>query len=334
MSGSDPRGSVQATIDREHGALVALSHALHADPELGLAERRAADRVATILASHGFAVERGIAGMPTAISATTGSGPFHVAICAEYDALPVVGHACGHNVICAAGVGAAIALAPVADALGIRLTLMGTPAEETAGGKIGFIREGRFDDVHAALMVHPWPRDEAEPRIIAIRQLAIRYTGKEAHAAGFPHLGTNAADAFVIAQTAIGLLRQHLHASDRVHGIVTVGGAAPNIIPAFTEGHWMVRAADLDRLDEVTELVRRCFDAGALATGADAEVIGTADGVPQRSSPQPPLTFGRSVAIAGRMIPEIGLTVNMEPTSIAPVFPALAKASIFFSFNR
>ena len=113
MSGSDPRGSVQATIDREHGALVALSHALHADPELGLAERRAADRVAAILASHGFAVERGIAGMPTAISAAIGSGPFHVAICAEYDALPVVGHACGHNVICAAGVGAAIALAPV-----------------------------------------------------------------------------------------------------------------------------------------------------------------------------------------------------------------------------
>ena len=121
-------------------------------------------------------------------------------------------------------------------------------------------------------MVHPWPRDEAEPRIIAIRQLAIRYTGKEAHAAGFPHLGTNAADAFVIAQTAIGLLRQHLHASDRVHGIVTVGGAAPNIIPAFTEGHWMVRAADLDRLDEVTELVRRCFDAGALATGCSVAI--------------------------------------------------------------
>lgn len=272
MSGSDHKATARATVDRERAALVALSRALHADPELGLREHRAADRVAAFLAERGFAVERGLAGMPTAIAATCGSGPFHIAICAEYDALPVVGHACGHNVICAAGLGAAVALAPLADALGLRITLMGTPAEETAGGKIGFIREGRFDDVHAALMVHPWPRDEAEPRIIAIRQLVVRYTGKEAHAAGFPHLGTNAADAFVVAQTAIGLLRQHLHASDRVHGIVTVGGAAPNIIPAYTEGHWMVRAADLDRLDEVTVLVRRCFDAGALATGCAVDI--------------------------------------------------------------
>lgn len=268
MAGVDPRTTVREVLAREQATLVALSHAIHADPELGLREHRAAWRVADLLAARGFRVTEGVAGMPTGIEAVAGSGPFHLAVCAEYDALPAVGHACGHNVICAAGVGTAIALAAVADELGMTVHLMGTPAEETSGGKVGFILDGRFDPIHAAMMVHPWPRDEAEPRIIAIRGLNVEYTGMEAHAAGFPHLGVNAADAFVVAQTAIGLLRQHLLSTDRVHGIVTKGGDAANIVPHHTEGYWFVRALDLDRLEELTRLVRRCFEAGALATGA------------------------------------------------------------------
>ena len=211
-------------------------------------------------------------GCPRPSSAPPAPGPFHVVICAEYDALPAVGHACGHNIIAAAGVGAGLALASVADELGLRVTVMGTPAEEGGGGKIRLIDAGAFEGVHAALMVHPWPADIAEPSVIAVRTLEITYVGREAHAAGYPQLGVNAADALVVAQTAIGLLRQHLLPTDRVHGIVTKGGDAPNIIPAHTTAEFMVRATSRERLDILTEKVRRCFEAGALATGADVAI--------------------------------------------------------------
>lgn len=323
MSGPDPRQVVAEVLGRERDALVALSRAIHADPELGLAEHRASARVADFLAARGFAVERGVAGMPTAVSATAGSGPFHVAVLAEYDALPEVGHACGHNVICAAGVGAAVALAAVADAVGLRVTLMGTPAEETAGGKIGFIRDGRFADVHAAMMVHPWPRDEADPAIIAIRQLHVRYMGKEAHAAGFPHLGINAADAMVVAQTAIALLRQHLEARDRVHGIVTTGGAAPNIVPAFTEGHWMVRARDLDRLDEVTRRVRDCFHAGALATGCTVAIREHALFADVAHDPDLARIYAGHATALGRTVHPAGAPVSTDMGNVSYVVPTI-----------
>jgi amidohydrolase len=196
----------------------------------------------------------------------------HIAICAEYDALPEVGHACGHNVICAAGVGAGLALAPVAGDLGLRISVMGTPAEEGGGGKLGLIDAGYFGDVHAAMMVHTWPADFAEPDLIAIQQLRIAYHGREAHASAFPWKGINAADAMVVAQTAIGLRRQQLQPGDRIHGIVTDGGAAANIIPSLTKAEYMVRATTRERLDELLAIVRACFEAGALASGAELDL--------------------------------------------------------------
>lgn len=277
MTGSDPKLSTQELLQEAHPALVGLSHWIHANPETGYQETLAAGWVTEWLATAGFEVETGFAGMPTAIIGRSGPGPFHVAVCIEYDALPEVGHACGHNVIAAAGIGAGLALASVADELGLRVSVMGTPAEETGGGKLRFIEAGAFDDVHAAMMVHPWPTDVARPTIIAVNQLEVTYTGKEAHAAGFPQLGRNAADALVIAQTAIGLLRQQLLPTDRVHGIVTKGGEAPNIIPAHTSALYMVRAHDRERLTELIDQVRRCFEAGALATGTQVSVVeGTA----------------------------------------------------------
>jgi amidohydrolase len=225
-----------------------------------------------MLADAGFSVEAGCYDLPTAFVARAGSGPLHLAICAEYDALPDIGHACGHNVICAAALGAGLALAPVVERLGLRVSVMGTPAEEGGGGKIGFIGAGLFDDVHAALMVHPWPEDVAEPDLIAVQQLTVTYRGREAHASGFPWRGINAADAMVVAQTAIGLLRQQLQPGDRVHGFVTKGGEAANIIPALVTADYMVRAATRARMDEVLQLVRNCFEAGALATGASVDV--------------------------------------------------------------
>jgi amidohydrolase len=273
MNPSDPKQSVRELLEEAHPALIGLSHWIHANPEIGYEEHHASDWVSEWLTTAGFEVERGVADAPTALVGRIGPGPLHVAICVEYDALPEVGHACGHNVIAAAGVGAGLALASVAQELGLRVSVFGTPAEETGGGKLRFIDAGLFEDVHAALMVHPWPADVAEPTIIAITQLEVTYRGHEAHAAGFPHRGRNAADALVLAQTAIGLLRQQLLPTDRVHGIVTKGGDAPNIIPALTSALFMIRAHDRERLAELNQLVRRCFEAGALATGTEVEIV-------------------------------------------------------------
>ena len=170
---------------------------------------------------------------PPLSSPRAGSGPLHVAICAEYDALPGIGHACGHNLIAAMAAGAGVAAARVADDAGLTVTVIGCPAEEAgnAGGKILLLERGAFDSAHVAMMVHPAPVDILLPKMIAATMFEARYTGKEAHASAFPELGINAADALTIAQTAIGLLRQSIRSTDRIHGIITHGGDAPNVIP-------------------------------------------------------------------------------------------------------
>lgn len=269
---TDAKTALRRSIEGARDSLVALSSRIHAHPEIGLEEERASAWVAEALVEGGFEVERGVAGLPTAFAARAGHGPLHVGICAEYDALPGIGHACGHNVIAATAVGAAIALREVADDVGLTVRVFGTPAEETMGGKIRMLEAGTFDGVHVAMMTHPAPYDVVQPKIIAAQTLEIRYTGREAHAAGFPELGINAADALVIAQTAIGLLRQHLRGTDRVHGIVTHGGDAPNVIPAHTSATYMVRATTIEELADVEPKVRRCFEAGAIATGASLEI--------------------------------------------------------------
>src|SRR5215216_2769181 len=245
---ADAKEAARERVEQARDELVALSHRIHANPELGFEEEQACAWLCELLEGAGLEVERG------------------------YDALPAVGHACGHNVIAAMAAGAGLALARVADDAGLRVTVLGTPAEEGGGGKILLLRRGAFEGAHAAMMVHPSPYEQAEMPIIAVTHLKVAYTGKEAHASAYPFLGVNAADALVVAQTAIGLLRQHLRASDRVHGIVTKGGDAANVIPAHTEGNWMVRAATLEQLEEAQAKVTRCFEAGALATGATLEL--------------------------------------------------------------
>ena len=271
-AGADPREAAAQHVARAAEALVALSHAVHGDAELAFEEHRSSDRVASLLAASGLDVEHGVAGLDTAFVATAGSGPLTVAICAEYDALPGIGHACGHNVIAAAAAGAGLALAPLADELGITVKVMGTPAEEGGGGKILMLDAGVFDGVHAAMMVHPAPDESLTLPCLAVEHLTVRYRGREAHASGYPELGINAADALTVAQVGIGLLRQHLEPSHRVHGIVTHGGDAPNIVPGSTSGSWYVRAATLAALRDLSPRVRACFEAGALATGCELEV--------------------------------------------------------------
>ena len=269
---ADAKEAARERVTQARDELVALSHRIHANPELGFEEEQACAWLCELLEGAGLQVERGVGDLPTAFAARAGSGPLHVVVCAEYDALPAVGHACGHNVIAAMAAGAGMALARVADDAGLRVTVLGTPAEEGGGGKILLLKRGAFDGAHAAMMVHPSPYEQPEMPIIAVNHLKVAYTGKEAHASAYPFLGVNAADALVVAQTAIGLLRQHLRPSDRVHGIVTKGGDAANIIPAHTTADWMVRAADLEQLEEVRAKVARCFEAGALATGATLEL--------------------------------------------------------------
>lgn len=266
------RSAARSAVEEAAGGLIELSHRIHSHPELGYEEERASAWVGEALADAGFRVEAGAGGVPTALVGTAGSGPLVVGICAEYDALPSIGHACGHNVIAAAAVGAGIALARVADDAGITVRVIGTPAEEAGGGKIVLLERGVFDGCHLSMMVHPSPYEQSSMGCLAVSHLGIRFTGKEAHASALPQDGINAADALTIAQVAIGLLRQHIHDEDRIHGIVTLGGAAPNIVPARAEGRWYVRAHTLERLAQLEPRVRRCFEAGALATGATFEI--------------------------------------------------------------
>ena len=252
--------------------LLALSRRIHGRPELAFEEEHAAGWIADVLDAAGFRVERGVCDLPTAFVARAGSGPLHVAICAEYDALPEIGHACGHNVIAALAVGAGLAAARVADEVGLTVSVFGTPAEESGGGKIILLERGAFDDVHAALMAHPAPVDVLEPPTLAFAEFEAHYHGKASHASAAPELGVNAGDALVVAQAAIGLLRQHIRPTDRVHGIVTRGGEAPNVVPAHTSARYYVRASTLDDLGDIRGKVLRCFEAGAIATGCTLRI--------------------------------------------------------------
>lgn len=272
----DAKAGARERFDAVRDSVITLSHRIHATPELGFEEEHSSTWIAEVLADAGFAVTKGICALPTAFVARAGSGPLHIAICAEYDALPGIGHACGHNMIAAMAVGAGIAAAHVADDVGLTVSVIGTPAEEVgdAGGKILLLERGAFSDAHAAMMVHPAPFDVVEMPIIAASMFEVRYTGKEAHASAFPELGINAADALTLAQTAIGLLRQHIRPTDRIHGIITKGGDAPNVIPAHTAAKYIVRAKTLADLEEIRAKVLRCFEAGAIATGAKLEILG------------------------------------------------------------
>jgi len=278
VTGAGPAGAdgakaaARRVVDERRSALVALSRAVHDEPELCFEEVRAAERLSDALDEAGFAVARGAYDLPTAFEARAGTGPLSIVICAEYDALPAVGHACGHNLIAASALGAGMALAGMADDLGLTVTVLGTPAEEGGGGKVFLLERGAFAGAHAAMMVHPWPEDRLEATCLAVDHVEVRYTGRAAHASASPEQGVNAGDALVVAQVAIGLLRQHLRRGDQIHGIVTKGGDAPNIVPEETLGRFMMRAPSLDDLALLRPRIERCFEAGAVATGASLAI--------------------------------------------------------------
>ncbi|WP_425387300.1 M20 family metallopeptidase [Arthrobacter castelli] len=260
---------VKDAVSSHSDALIELSEMLHANPELGWKEHQAADWTANLLSDHGFEVTRTYLGFPTALRAVLGTGSHRIGLMAEYDALPGLGHACGHNIITAISVGAAIALSEFADERDLTIEVYATPAEEGGGGKIELLKKGAFAGLDLAMMAHPSPVDSAKARPYAVSHSHIEYRGKSAHAGAYPDQGVNANDAFVIAQVSLGLLRQQLPAETRVHGVQTRGGEAPNAIPEKTEGRWYVRAETLKDLNALQARVERCFESGALATGCE-----------------------------------------------------------------
>lgn len=267
-----------ASVVAAHRAdLLALSRAIHADPELAFEEHHAVARVAAELENAGFAVTVGVHGLETALRATYGTGDFHAVICVEYDALPGVGHACGHNIIAAAGVGAALAAAAVADHLGLTVTVLGTPAEEHGGGKVLMLADGAWDDATISLMVHPYPADAwpTTTSMQAVHRLRVTFTGQGAHAAAAPHQARNASDAATIALVAVGLLRQQVRDGARINAIITEAGVVTNIIAERSVVELEVREATAEALTALETRVLACFEGAAIAAGVDWAVTET-----------------------------------------------------------
>ena len=259
-------------IDSASAALRTLSVDIHSHPELNFEEHHAHDVLTSYLEAQGFSVERGAYEMPTAFQAVAGSGSPTIAVFSEFDALPGIGHACGHNLIAISGVATALGLkASLGDGNGT-IVLVGSPAEEGGGGKALMIERGALEGIDAALMLHPAPLGNALPHMIAAEHLEVRYRGKGAHAGASPWMGVNALDAMVLAYTNISALRQQLHTTDRVHGVITNGGDKANIIPDFTAAQWIIRAHAAAELTDLKKRVMACFQAAATATGCRLEV--------------------------------------------------------------
>jgi amidohydrolase len=261
---------VIATVESFREELVHISDTIHANPELGFEEVEAAALLAGILEKHGFGVERGVANMETAfVARLTGreAGPT-LALLAEYDALPGLGHACGHNIIGTAAVGAGLAMQAVLPELAGTVVVMGTPAEEGGGGKAIMVDAGLFADVDVVMMIHPGGRNLLGRLALTAYSVQIEFFGKPAHAAAKPEDGINALEAMLLTFNGINALRQHLRDDARIHGIITHGGDAANIVPEYTAADLIVRAADTPYATEVLDKVRACAQGAALATGA------------------------------------------------------------------
>ena len=266
------KDEIKATIEARAGELTEISRWMYENPEVAYQERESSSRLADFLKGNGFAVEYPAYGLETAFVARAGDSGPEVIICAEYDALPGVGHACGHNIIATSALGAGIGLLEAANQLGFRVTVLGTPAEEKYGGKVDLINAGAFAAAAVAMMVHPSTHDVVDPSVISVAHIDVIFHGKTAHASAYPFLGINALDAFVQAYVNVSTLRQQLEATDKVHGIITHGGDAPNIIPDHTRSSWYVRAPQQDRLDVLLPRVLACFEAAATATGCTYEI--------------------------------------------------------------
>lgn len=262
-----------AAVDAASSTLIQTSLAIHEDNELGFKEFKSSKRLADVLKEAGFRVTMPAYGMETAFAAEWGEGPVTIAYFCEYDALPQIGHACGHNLIATCGAGGAIGLKNAVDPNAVRILVFGSPAEEGGSGKVKMINQGCLEGVDVALMAHPSIVDIDMPTMFGVDRLDVEYHGKSAHSSASPETGVNALDAIVIGYQGAAALRQHIRRDARIHGIITNGGAAPNIVPELTAGRFYVRALNPGYLEELKERVLNCFQAGALATGAELSYV-------------------------------------------------------------
>ncbi|GAA5126048.1 M20 family metallopeptidase [Pseudonocardia adelaidensis] len=303
------RAAVLAAALEYGDDLVALSQDLHAHPEEGYAEHRSVRAVARLLERHGHTARVGVGGLDTALVATRGSAGPHIAVLAEYDALPGIGHACGHNIICSTAVGGFLAAARVQEQVGGRLSLIGTPAEEGGGGKEKMARAGVFDDVDVVIMLHPFTHDIAMHPFLGRRQVEMVFHGVASHASAQPFMGRNALDAAVAAYQGIAALRQHLPSSDRLHGIFTDGGTRPNVVPERAALLFYLRSAAPETLRDLAARMSEIAHGAAAMTGCGVEL---------RWDPLPaylPIRFNH--ALAARW------AVNQEPVGRRPLPPGV-----------
>ena len=262
---------VKDSVELQRQQLIQLSLNIHDNPELGFEEEKASAWLTSYLEDSGFHVERGIAGLATAFRATYGQGSPRIALLAEYDALPKMGHGCGHNIIAASALGAAVASKSIIDQLGGSVMVLGTPGEEVFGGKIDMVKAGTFKEIDVAMIVHPNIRNMVDIQALACSSLEVEFFGRPAHAAAQPYRGINALEAMILAFTSINSLRQHIKTEARVHGIITDGGEAPNIVPAHSAAVFLVRAPDNEYLAELKDKVLNCFIGASVASGARLE---------------------------------------------------------------
>ncbi len=268
MSIEELKARIKDELDIRRQELTKLSLKIHSHPELGFEEHQASEWLIRYLEQNGFRIERAIAGLATAFKASYGKGRPAIAILAEYDALPDLGHACGHNLIACAAIGGGVASRAAIDRFGGSIHIIGTPAEELYGGKIIMAKRGAFADLDIAMMIHPGTYDTAITQTLACQALEVEFLGKAAHAAARPEAGINALEAMLLSFNAINSLRQHIKDRSRIHGIITDGGQAANIVPAHTAASLLVRAEDNSYLDDLKERVLNCFRGAAKATGA------------------------------------------------------------------
>jgi amidohydrolase len=262
---------IKDRVELQRQQLIQLSLNIHDNPELGFEEEKASAWLTSYLEDSGFHVEQGIAGLATAFRAIYGQGNPRIALLAEYDALPQIGHGCGHNIIATSAIGAAVASKSIIDQLGGSVVVLGTPGEEVLGGKIDMVKAGAFKEIDVAMMVHPNILNMVAVQTLSCSSLEVEFFGRPAHAAAQPHRGINALDAMILAFTSINSLRQHIKAEARIHGIITDGGEAPNIVPAHSAAVFLIRALDDDYLAELKDKVLNCFTGASVASGARLE---------------------------------------------------------------
>jgi amidohydrolase len=267
----DLKKAIISDIESQRVGLIELCLKIHSNPEIALKEYKAVEWLTYYLQCNGFSNEKGIVGLDTAFRSVYGKGKPFIAFLAEYDALPGIGHACGHNIIAASAVGAAVAARIALQHFPGSIVVMGTPAEELQGGKITLVEREAFKDIDIAMMVHPGIKNSATTQALACQNLEIAFHGKAAHAAANPETGINALEAMIVSFNAVNSLRQHIKPTSHIHGIITNGGEAANIVPAYSAAMFMVRAGDDAYLEELKPRVLDCFKGGALATGARLE---------------------------------------------------------------